>query len=279
LAAKRLTRKEIIHKGPIQTALEGTSSWIIKNWKLLVSGLVVICLAILGAYAWNNYSSSRQNTMQTAFAEGLELYHGTVEPAKTEETPKPAEQAEGAEAAAEEPVITYDFSSDSDRLDKSLNSFQLTADEYEGTKIGDLSRYYTAICYIDMGENEKAESILEEVITESDFTDVRNLARNAAGQLASADKNIDQAISLLEQILEEPSDNYPAQFTLMNLALLHEANGNTDMALSTYQRVATEFAETSSAAEAKTKISSLDPKGKKTSPAAEEVPVESAPAE
>lgn len=236
-------------------------------------------MAILAVYGWNNYSSSRHNKMQAAFAEGLELYHGTVEPDEAAEAPIPDAQADGGEAATEAAEITYDFSSDSERLEKSLESFQQAADEYQGTKIGDLARYYTAICHVDMGEDEKAESIFQEVINESDFTDVKNLARNAAGQLASADNNIDRAITLLEQIVEDPSDNYPAQFTLMNLALLHEANGNTDMALSTYQRVATEYAETSSAAEAKTKISNLDPKGKKSSPVAEETPVEIVPAE
>lgn len=269
----------MVHKDPIRIALEGTSSWIVKNRILLVAGLAILCLAILAGYGWNNYSSSRHNKMQAAFAEGLELYHGTIEPEKAAEAPIPDVQADGEEAAAEAQEITYDFSSDSERLKKSLESFQQTADEYQGTKIGDLARYYTAICYVDIGDDEKAEVILQEVINESEFTDVKNLARNSAGQLASADNNIDQAITFLEQIVEEPSDNYPAQFTLMNLALLHEANGNTEMALSTYQRVATEYAETSSAAEAKTKISSLDPKGKKSAPVAEETPVESVPAE
>lgn len=278
MASKRLTRKEIVHKDPIQIALEGTSSWMVKNRILLVAGLVIVCLAILGAYGWNNYSASRLNKVQTAFAEGLELYHGTVAPAKTEEPAVAPEQVDGEEAAAEEPEITYDFESDVERLEKSLASFQSTADEYEGTKIGDLARYYTALCNIDLGEKEKASTILQGLIAESEFPSVRNLARNSAAQLASSGNEIDQAIALLEQVVEEPSDNYPVQFTLMNLAMLHEANGNTDMAISTYQRVATEYAETSSAAEAKTKITNLDPKGKKASPTAGETPVESVPA-
>ena len=65
----------------------------------------------------------------------------------------------------------------------------------------------------------------------------------------------------------------------MNLAMLHEAKGDRDLALLTYQRVATEFADTPIAAEAKTKITSLDPKGKKASTVAEDAPVESVPAE
>jgi predicted negative regulator of RcsB-dependent stress response len=276
LASKRLTRKEIVHKDPIQIALEGTSSWMLKNRILLVSGLVIVCLAILAAYGWNSYSSSRLNEVQTAFAEGLELYHGTVAPSESEEIPAVPGQAEGEEAAAETPEITYDFKSDRERLEKSLESFQGTAEEYEGTKIGDLARYYTALCNIDLGEKEKASEILQGVIAESEYPYVRNLARNSAAQLASAGNDTTQAIALLEQIVEEPSDNFPVQFTLMNLAMLHEANGNTDKAIETYQRVATEFAETSSAAEAKTKINNLDPRGEKVS-AAGETPAESLP--
>lgn len=279
MAAKRLTRKEIVHKDPIQIALEGTSSWMLKNRILLVSGLVIVCLAILGAYGWNSYSSSRLNKVQTAFAEGLELYHGTVAPSEAEETPEVSEPAEGEEAAAETPPVTYDFKSDRERLEKSLESFQSTAEEYSGTKIGDFARYYTALCNLDLGEKEKASTILQGLIADSDYPSVRNLARNSAAQLASADSDVSKAIEFLQQIVEEPSDNYPVQFTLMNLAMLQEASGDTDSALSTYQRVATEFAETSSAAEAKTKITNLDPKGKKIAPAEGETPAEDAPAD
>ena len=279
MASKRLTRKEIVHKDPIQVALETTSSWMVNNRILLVSGLVIICLAILAAYGWNNYTFSRNNKVQTAFAEGLEIYHGTVAPDKTEEAAEPAGELNGEESAAEAPEMTYDFSSDKERLDKSLESFQMTADEYQGTKIGDLARYYTALCYVDLGDAEKAESILQGVINDTDYADVRNLARNSAGQLASSAHDINKAIALLDQIVEEPSDNYPVQFTLMNLAMLHEANGNKELALATYQRVATEFADTPLAAEAKTKITSLDPKGKIASTVAEDFPIESVPAE
>ncbi len=252
---------------------------MVKNRILLVSGLVIICLAILAVYGWNSYSFSRNNKVQTAFAEGLEIYHGTVAPDKTDTADKPTEEADGAEPAAEEPEMTYDFSSDKERLDKSLESFQLTADEYKGTKIGDLARYYTALCYVDLGDAEKAESILQGIINDCDYADVRNLARNSAGQLASAAHDVNKAIALLDQIVEEPSDNYPIQFTLMNLAMLHEANGDRDLALATYQRVATEFADSPIAAEAKTKITSLDPKGKQASTVAENDSIEGVPAE
>ena len=263
MAAKRLTRKEIVHKDPIRIALEKTSSWIVRNRVLLVSGLVIVCLAILAAYGWNNYSSSRGDEMQIAFAEGLELYHGTVKPAGEEVSGEAGE--EGSEAPADLPEPAYTFSSDSERLEKSLESFEKTAESFKGTKIGDLALFYTALCHIEMENAEKAAPILQGLIEGSDYKDVRNLARNSASQLAAAGHETERAIAILEEIVEEPSDNYPVQFTLMNIAMLHEAVGNSDQAIKTYQRVATEYAETSSAAEARRKLSSLDPKGEKSS--------------
>ncbi len=276
LASKRLTRKEIVHKDPIQVALETTSSWLVNYRIQLIIGLVLICAGILAVYGWNSYSASRHNKMQSAFAEGLELYHGTVKP---EESTTPATpEGEAAENEPAAPEVTYDFASQNERLEKSLESFLQTAEEYSGSKISDLASYYAALCYINLSENAKAEPILQELIAESDYADVRNLARNSSSQLASANKDISQAIALLEQIIEDPSDNYPVQFTLMNLALLQEANGELDKALSTYQRVATEYGETTSAAEARTKISSLDPKGEKAASISEAAPAEDPPA-
>jgi len=263
LAAKRLTRKEIVHKDPIQIALENTSSWIVRNRVLLVSGLVIICLAILAVYGWNNYSSSRGDEMQIAVAEGLERYHGKVKHAEEEGSGEAGE--EGSEAPEDLPEPSYTFSSDSERLEKSLASFEKTAEEFEGTRIGDLALFYTALCHIDMGNAEQAAPILQGLIGNSDYKDVRNLARNSASQLAAENNETERAIALLEEIVEDPSDNYPVQFTLMNIAMLYEAVGNTDQAIKAYQRVATEYAETSSAAEAGRKLSSLDPKGEKSS--------------
>ena len=254
MAAKRLTRKEIVHKDPIQVALEATSAWILRNRVLLVAGLLILSLAIIGVYGWNSYSSSRGDEMQTAFAEGLDLYHDTVQP--EEEAAPDAE-----ETASDQPQPTYDFATDSERIEAALESFQATADEYEGTKIGDLALYYTALCNIDLDRKQEALPILEGIIAESDHRDVRNLARNSASQLAAEDNNLERAITLLQEIVEEPSENYPVQFTLMNIAMLHEAEGDIEEAIAVYQEVAAEYAETSSAAEAQTKITALDPKG------------------
>lgn len=263
MAAKRLTRKEIVHKDPIRIALENTSSWIVRNRVLLVSGLVIVCVAVLAVYGWNNYSSSRGDEMQIAFAEGLDLYHGTVKPAEEEASGEAGEG--GSEAPEDLPEPSYTFSSDSERLEKSLASFEKTAEDFKGTRIGDLALFYTALCHIDMGNAEQAAPILQGLTDNSDYKDVRNLARNSASQLAAENNETERAIALLEEIVEDPSDNYPVQFTLMNIAMLYEAVGNTDQAIKAYQRVATEYAETSSAAEAGRKLSSLDPKGEKSS--------------
>lgn len=243
---------------------------MVQNRVLLISGLVILCLLILGAYGWRNYSSSRGNEMQIAFAEGLELYHGTVSPSDRDDTDDTTSEGDTENPPQQE----YMFESDQERLEKSLASFQNTADEYKGTKIGDLALFYTAQCQIEMDNTEEALPILENLIKNSDHRDVRNLARNSASQLMAAEGNLDQAISYLEQVVEEPSDNYPVQFTLMNIALLHEAKGDLDQALTAYRKVTTEFSETSAAAEARKKITSLDPKGEKGTLSSSENPME-----
>lgn len=268
MASKRLTRKEIVHKDPIQIFLETTSAWILRNRVLLVAGLVILSLAIIGVYGWNTYSASRSGEMQIAFAEGLDLYHGTVQPEEEEE---PASDTE--ETAADQPEPAYDFATDSERIEAALASFQATADKYEGSKIGDLALYYTALCHLDLDRDQEALPILEGIIADSEHKDVRNLARNAASQLAAENGEMERAIALLQEIVEEPSEHYPVQFTLMNIAMLHEAEGDIEQAVSVYQEVATEYAETSSAAEAQTKISALDPKGEYSSLLPEEDPL------
>jgi hypothetical protein len=78
MAAKKLTRKEIVQQDVIRKTLTDTSNWAISNFKLLVGALVVVLATTAGVILWQQYSGSRQAQLQAAFADALEIYHAPV---------------------------------------------------------------------------------------------------------------------------------------------------------------------------------------------------------
>ena len=76
--------------------------------------------------------------------------------------------------------------------------------------------------------SEKAKENLAWVIDNADAIATKNLARNALAQIVLGEGRPEESADLLEQMVEEPSPNYPQQIILMSLAESYEKAGNLD---------------------------------------------------
>ncbi len=263
MAAKKLTRKEIVQQDVIRKTLTETSHWAVSNFKLLVGALVAVLAITAGVLIWQNYSGSRQEQLQAAFADALEIYHAPVgsEATQTQDnTVKPK----------------YTFKDDQAKYEKSLSAFQGVASKYSGTKIGALAQYYAALSMNELGQNDQARSTLESLIEDSRFVEVKNLARNTLADLDLAADKYDEASRLLQQILDQPSADFPKEIVMLKLAQTLEKQGDLAAALDAYRKITSEYPGTNSASDASTRIKRLEPKveqaGNEPAPASEPSP-------
>ena len=247
MAAKKLTRKEIVQQDVIRKTLTDTSHWAVSNFKLLVGGLVAVLAITAGILLWQEYSGSRQEQLQSRFADALDLFHAPV----------------GADAdASQDNTIKpkYTFKDDKTKYEKSLSAFQDLADQYSGTKIGSLARYYAALSMNELGQADQARKALQSVVADSRFIEVKDLARNTLADLDLADEKYDDAIALLRQILDQPSEDFPKEIVLLKLGQILEKQGDLAAALEEYRKVTTEYPGTNTASEASTRIRRLEPR-------------------
>jgi tetratricopeptide (TPR) repeat protein len=248
MSPKKLTRKEIVQQDVIRRTLTDTSSWAVENLKYLVGALVVVALAIAIGIGWQYYRGTRNVEMQADFADALAMFHA---PVGTEQPPDPNQpQAEPK----------YRYETATEKYDKALARFQEVASEYSGTRIGTLSQYYAALSENEMGRQEEAGKLLTQLAQEGSYPEVANLARNTLAQLATGDKNYDQAISLYNEILATPSQNFPRSVVMLRVAEALEAKGNLPEALEQYRKITAEFPGSSSASEAAGKIQRIEPR-------------------
>lgn len=252
MARRKLTRKEIVKEDPIRRALESASSWLLEHRTIIVGALGVVVIAVVASYLWDTYSVSRSEEIQSVFADALEVYHAPVG-----EKPK-AEDPENQQAP--ELPEKYRFATNQEKYEKALAAFREIAAKYSGQELGDLGKYYAGLSLAELDRTEEAKTELEAVVSETSYPEIRNLARNSLAQIEVSEGNHAQAAQLLEQILNEPSRNFPEQVVLLRLARTYELMGQEQQALERYHQLTSQYEGTQYATEAETRIRRLEPK-------------------
>ena len=246
MAAKRLTRREIVQEDKIQAALSGIYKWSSQNRSLLIAFFAIFLLSILGSYFWQNYQSDRSEEIQVQFGEALKIYHAPV----VEET---AEDSE-------DPIIfdEYIFATDEERREKALEGFTAVVEDAPGTHLGLLARYYRGLIKQEMGQMGTAEEELNFVVQNSVEPQTRNLARHLLAGIAESQDDHQRATQLLEEILFEDTASFPKDTILLRLAQNHEAAGNAEEALKLYTRLTTEYPTSDDSQEAQRRLDQLE---------------------
>lgn len=251
MVRRRLTRKEIVKEDPIRKALENTSAWLFEHRSLLVGVLGVVVVAVAASYLWDTYSVSRSEEVQSVFADALDIYHAPVG-----EKPAPEEPTD---QQSPEPPEKYRFATSKAKHEKALEAFQNISKTYSGQKLGALARYYTGLSLMELDRTGEAQTELAAVVSESGYPEIKNLARNSLSRLEASKGNHNEAARLLEEILNEPSPNFPEQVVLLRLARTYELTGQNEQALERYRQVTSQYDGTQYATEAETRIRQLEP--------------------
>ena len=231
--ARRLTRKEILRKDFIQALLTRGYRWIVRNRKQLTVALLLVLVLLAGLFVWQWSLQGKSEAAEQLFAEALGIHHGTVGTAQPQNSPQ--------EQQAPVPRSRHRFSTAQERAQQALEEFQAIADQYPASQSGQLALYYVALNQQRLGETQKAREILVDLIGRVQTTEIRNLMRHCLAQLAEIDKNHDEAIRILQDILKEAVPPFPLDTVLMRLAQNYEAVGNPDEALKFYKQITAEY--------------------------------------
>ena len=266
MAVKRLTRKEIVQEDRIYARLSQLSQWVLRNRSYLAAAAVILVLVIIGLWALQGHREGQAAETQGLFSDALELYHATIDKVE-EKGEEKGEGEEGGEKSAEEKAQAraqelansrYRFQSEQERSQKAEEAFLQLVQEYPDSQLGVLSRYYLGLIARQTGRSEEAKENLAWVIDNADAVETKNLARNALAQIVLGEGSLKEASDLLEQMVEEPSPNYPQQVILMSLAESYEKAGNLDKAIEQYKKITSEYPTSQQSQEAQSRIDELE---------------------
>lgn len=132
--------------------------------------------------------------------------------------------------------------------------FIQVANDFSGTKAGNLANYYAGICHLNLGEFDKAIDAFEDFSSDDDL--FKSLALGLTGDAYSELKKYAEAINFYEKAVSV-NNSYTAPKFLVKAAVLAEKQGNKKQAIDYYTEVKNNFPKSVEAREALKQIEFL----------------------
>ncbi len=115
------------------------------------------------------------------------------------------------------------------------------ADDYKLTKAGNLARYGAGICFLHLGQYEDAIDMLEKYSKKDKV--IGSLAIGATGDALVELGDIDKGIAKYIEAAEYADNSFNTPLFLMKAGELYELQGEYDEALEIYERIQSEYPE------------------------------------
>jgi len=153
----------------------------------------------------------------------------------------------------------YQFERDSFALaltnpGEGFEGFLDIADNYSGTKAGNLANYYSGISYLNLGNYDAAIEYLEDYTAHDDITPITKAG--AIGDAYAEKGDLDKAASYYKKAADS-NNEFLTPYYLNKLAVLSMKNGDNETALAQYEKIAADFPQSNEAKEANKYITIL----------------------
>jgi len=208
-------------------------------------GVVLIVAAIVGGMYL--YRSHRDGEASRLLAEALAVADAQVVP--------PAQGMPGQPPPPPPPAGSYP--SEKAKLEAAIPKFETVADQYPTTDAGLFARYRAGSALASLDKLADARAQYQKLLD----TDAQGLygrmAKLALAQCDLEDKKYDAAIASLRELSLDAKGDLPVDAILVQLGQAYLAAGKTAEARQAFQRVATEFATSPYAADARKQLDSL----------------------
>lgn len=185
-------------------ATAASAEWLQDNrdkairWAII--GLVVIVLVVVGVVVYSQRSAAAQN----AFGDAMDIYATPI-----------------VNAAQPAPPGTKTFANAAERAKAANPGFLQVADHYGMTKAGHDALYFAGITYADMGNNAQAETYLTKAMKDGS-ANLSSLAKLALANLYTQTGRTPDAIKLLQELVNKPTDAVPSGTAQLTLAAVYQ---------------------------------------------------------
>jgi tetratricopeptide (TPR) repeat protein len=129
-------------------------------------------------------------------------------------------------------------------------------DEYSITKSAKLARYYSGICYKELGDFESAVATLSKFKT-NDLM-VGAAAQSSLGDAYSGLGEYDKAVKAYLDAARQYENSFTTPIILKKAGVVYEEQGELEKALEIYERISTDYPDSSEGREMKKYIGRVE---------------------
>ncbi|MFV0546715.1 MAG: tetratricopeptide repeat protein [Bacteroides sp.] len=190
----------------VEEALSKSEAFLIKNKKSILGGIIAIVLIIGGFIMYKNlYAAPRESKAQEALFKGQQYF-----------------EADAYEQALNGDSVGY-------------AGFAKIANEYSGTKAGNLASAYAGICYAKLDKYDEAIKALSDF--DADDQMVAPAILGATGNCYAEIGQLDKAASLLLDAASKADNNTLSPIFLMQAGEILVKQGKIDAAIDAYTTI------------------------------------------
>lgn len=130
---------------------------------------------------------------------------------------------------------------------KTMMGFESIAENYGSTNVGDLANYYAGICLLRTGKFEEAITSLQKFSGDDEM--VAPVATGAIGDANMELNKVDEAIKFYLKAANQNINDFTTPLYLKKAAFAYEQKANYTEALALYERLKSEYAQSTEARE------------------------------
>ena len=121
-------------------------------------------------------------------------------------------------------------------------------ENYGGTKTGNLAHYYAGVCYLNLGKYQEAIDQMDQF--DADDIMLGAMSLGVKGDATMELGKVDEAIDLYVKAAGKNENSFTTPMFLMKAALAYEGKGDYTKALEAYNKIRTEYFQSSEGREA-----------------------------
>jgi tetratricopeptide (TPR) repeat protein len=228
--------KRQIKQNELVSGVQQASQWTAAHESQLKVTAAVAAVVALAVFGMTTYRNSRRNEADRLFSAALETFH----------SPVATELPEGFE-----PPPGTIYATAAEKYRKAAGQFDEVERKYGSLDVGTRSRYYGALCRVELAEYDAAEKPLSELAARRDVAMESSLARLALADLHRRRGQVDKAVDDYRRLSEDTSFVLPKDHVLVELGTTLESARRPAEAGAAYRRVFEDFPDSVYAAEAR----------------------------
>jgi tetratricopeptide (TPR) repeat protein len=187
----------------------GSEDFVKKNRNVLLGLFVVIAAAIVGGLLYYNYRSSQNEEAQAAMFQAVHYF-----------------EADSLNVAL--------------KGDGQYKGFVSIADEYGGTKAGNLAKFYTGVIYLKQGKFQEALNYLEDFKSNDLILQGRAFSLQGDANLELGKK--EEAAALYMKAADYNANEFFSPQYLLKAGVAYEENNNYSAAVEAYNKIINSYA-------------------------------------